>query len=150
MQIFHLRRSTGLELITHSEAETEAAGEALASRLSAGSIVALRGGLGSGKTAFTRGFARGLGITARVTSPTFTIVNEYVGTPPLFHFDLYRLHDAFELDAIGFYEYTERGGICVIEWSEILGDELPQSAVIVTLEVTGDEARKITIDGADI
>ena len=136
-----------MELLSHSEVETEAFGSRLAEKLNAGALVALRGSLGAGKTAFTRGIAHGLGITARVTSPTFTIVNEYAGNPPLFHFDLYRLTGSDELDTIGFYEYLDRGGVSVIEWSEILGDELPTDAVIVTLSRVDDETRKITIEG---
>ena len=139
-----------MEFLSQSENETEALGFRLAQKLDAGVPVALRGGLGTGKTAFTRGLARGLGITARVTSPTFTIVNEYAGNPPLFHFDLYRLEGAGDLDSIGFYEYIDRGGVCVIEWSEILGGELPKDAVIVALERVDDFTRKITIEGIDI
>ena len=148
-----------MELISHNEAETEALGFRLAEKLKPGDLVALQGGLGVGKTAFTRGIARGLGITARVTSPTFTIVNEYAGTPPLFHFDLYRLTGPDELEPIGFYEYLDRGGVSVIEWSEVLGDELPTDAVIVALETidhstagsyVAGSTRKITIEGIDI
>ena len=139
-----------MELLSHSENETEALGFRLAEKLNPGALVALRGGLGAGKTAFTRGLALGLGITARVTSPTFTIVNEYAGNTPLFHFDLYRLSAADDLDAIGFYEYLDRGGVCVIEWSELLGDELPQDAIVVTLERVDENTRKITIEGIEI
>ena len=138
-----------LEFITKSESETRELGARLAKSLTPDRVVALRGGLGAGKTAFTRGLAEGLGISARVTSPTFTIVNEYVGTPPLFHFDLYRLGGSDELDTIGFYEYLDRGGITVIEWSEIMGTELPSDAVIITLERVDDNTRKITVDGMD-
>lgn len=104
--------------VTRSEAETEALGEALAKILRAGDVVAMRGGMGAGKTALVRGLARGLGEKARVTSPTYTIVNEYETVPPLFHFDLYRLGSADELYEIGFDDYLTRGGICMIEWSE--------------------------------
>lgn len=137
-----------LEFLSRSEAETEKHGFELAKKLQPGALVALRGGLGAGKTAYTRGIARGLGIAARVTSPTFTIVNEYDGSPALFHFDLYRLLGPDELDTIGFYEYLDRGGVTVVEWSEILKDELPPEAVIVTLEAVDDDTRKITIEGA--
>ena len=107
-----------MEYISHSEAETEAFGERLAAALSPGAVVAYRGGLGMGKTAFTRGLARGLGCRGRVTSPTFTIVNEYDGPTPLFHFDMYRLTDADALFDIGWEDYLARGGICAVEWSE--------------------------------
>ena len=139
-----------MELLSHSEAETQELGSRLAKKLAPGALVALRGGLGAGKTAFTRGIADGLGITARVTSPTFTIVNEYAGTPPLFHFDLYRLSGADELDTIGFYEYLDRGGVSVIEWSEVMGDELPPDAVVVTLGHVDESTRIITIEGIEI
>lgn len=104
--------------ITRSEAETEALGGALAKILRAGDVVAMRGGMGAGKTALVRGLALGLGEQGRVTSPTYTIVNEYETVPPLFHFDLYRLGSADELYEIGFDDYLTRGGICMIEWSE--------------------------------
>lgn len=136
-----------MEYLSRSENETIDLGCKLSKKLMPGSLVALRGGLGAGKTAFTRGIALGLGITARVTSPTFTIVNEYAGTPPLFHFDLYRLIDADELDTIGFYEYLDRGGVTVIEWSEILDKELPKDAIIVTIEAVDENTRKVSIEG---
>src|SRR5699024_1158231 len=102
-----------MEYLSNSEAETEALGEALAGRLTAGDVIAVSGDLGAGKTAFTRGLARGLGVTERVTSPTFTIVNEYLGGRlPLFHFDLYRLSSAEELFDIGWEDYLDRGGVC--------------------------------------
>ena len=139
-----------MEFISNNETETQELGSKLAKKLTPGALVALRGGLGAGKTAFTRGLAAGLGITTRVTSPTFTIVNEYAGTPSLFHFDLYRLNGAEELDDIGFYEYLDRGGITVIEWSEIMGGGLPTDAVIVTLERVDDNIRKVLIEGIDL
>ena len=105
-----------MEILSHSEAETEAAGERLGASLSPGTVLAYRGGLGMGKTAFTRGLARGLGCTGRVTSPTFTIVNEYEGRIPLFHFDMYRLPDSDALFDIGWDDYLDRGGVCAVEW----------------------------------
>ena len=100
-----------MEYISNSPAETEALGEALAARLTAGTVVAFTGDLGAGKTAFTRGLARGLGVPDRVTSPTFTIVNEYEGGRlPLFHFDMYRLGSSDELFDIGWEDYLARGG----------------------------------------
>lgn len=107
-----------MEYYTKNELETERVGEEFAKLLRAGDVVAMRGGMGAGKTAFVRGLARGMGETDRVTSPTYTIVNEYETTPPLFHFDLYRLGSADELYEIGFDDYLTRGGVCVIEWSE--------------------------------
>ncbi len=105
-----------MEIITNSPEQTEAAGAALAEHLSPGAVIAYRGDLGAGKTAFTRGLARGLGITEPVTSPTYTIVNEYTsGRLPLFHFDMYRLSSADELFDIGWEDYLQRGGICAVE-----------------------------------
>ena len=136
--------------LTHNEQETEAVGEALASRLEAGAVVAYLGGLGAGKTAFTRGLARGLGCTCRVTSPTFTIVNEYEGRVSLFHFDLYRLGGEDELFDIGWEDYLTRGGVCAVEWSEQAAAALPPDAVTVTItrHPEQEDWREITIEGA--
>ena len=107
-----------MEYLSHSTAETESIGASLGQRLLPGSVLAYRGDLGMGKTAFTRGLASGLGFTGRVTSPTFTIVNEYEGRIPLFHFDMYRLGSSEELFDIGWEDYLSRGGVCAVEWSE--------------------------------
>ncbi len=107
-----------MDFLTKNEAETERVGEEFAKCLKAGDVVAMCGEMGAGKTAFVRGVARGLGTDARVTSPTYTIVNEYFTAPPLFHFDLYRLSSADELYEIGFDDYIARGGVCLIEWFE--------------------------------
>ena len=133
---------------TESAAQTEALGRELGARLRPGSVVAFRGGLGMGKTAFTRGLAQGLGCTGRVTSPTFTIVNEYRGNIPLFHFDMYRLSSSDELFDIGWEDYLSRGGVCAVEWSENVEDAL-QDAIRVTIEKDADEpdTRHITITG---
>ena len=136
---------------TESAEQTEALGQKLGASLPAGSVVAFRGGLGMGKTAFTRGLARGLGCTGRVTSPTFTIVNEYRGSIPLFHFDMYRLESSDALFDIGWEDYLERGGVCVVEWSENVADALPQDAVVVTIaRGEGDNERIITVEGGGI
>ena len=138
-----------MEYITHSPAETEAVGEALAKTLRPGTVLAFRGDLGAGKTAFTRGLGRGLGCTERVTSPTYTIVNEYTsGRLPLFHFDMYRLRSSEDLFDIGWEDYLERGGVCAVEWSENVDDAL-DGAIWITIEKTGDDSRKITIEGGD-
>jgi len=134
---------------TNSPAETEAIGAALGKILPAGTILAYRGDLGAGKTAFTRGLARGLGYDEPVTSPTYTIVNEYLGGRlPLFHFDMYRLASADDLWDIGWEDYLDRGGICAVEWSENV-EEAIEEAVFVTIEKTGEESRRITIEGGD-
>lgn len=140
------KKENTLEYITHSPAETEAVGEALAKTLRPGTVLAFRGDLGAGKTAFTRGLGRGLGCTERVTSPTYTIVNEYTsGRLPLFHFDMYRLRSSEDLFDIGWEDYLERGGVCAVEWSENVADAL-DGAIRITIEKTGDDSRKITIE----
>ena len=139
-----------MEFISRSEGETEALGARLAGLLSPGDVVSLYGDLGVGKTAFTRGVARGLGIAGRVTSPTFTIVNEYDGAVPLFHFDMYRLGSSDELYDIGWDDYLERGGVCAVEWSERVADALPEDAVTVDIaRGETDEERIITVTGVE-
>ena len=129
-----------------SEAETERIGENLARALPEGSVVALYGDLGAGKTAFVRGMARGLGIEARVSSPTFTIVNEYAGGGrELLHFDMYRLGGAEELFDIGWDDYLARGAVCAVEWSENVEDAFDGSEVRVTLRKLSDTLREIEI-----
>ena len=137
-----------MEYLSHSPEETEHIGEELGRTLHAGSVVAYRGGLGMGKTAFTRGLARGLGCRGRVTSPTFTIVNEYSGDIPLFHFDMYRLGSSDELFDIGWEDYLARGGVCAVEWSENVEDAL-RDAIHITIEKDPLEpdTRRITIEG---
>ena len=136
-----------MEIITHSPQETEALGAALAQRLQAGTVIAYRGDLGAGKTAFTRGLARGLGCRDLVTSPTYTIVNEYLGgSLPLFHFDMYRLGSSDDLFDIGWEDYLDRGGICAVEWSENVEDAM-EGAVSINIEKLGEDDRKITIEG---
>ena len=129
--------------LARSEAETEALGERLARGLSPGAVIAYRGGLGAGKTAFTRGIARGLGCPGRVTSPTFTIVDEHEGGRlPLFHFDLYRLDGAGELFDLGWEDYLDRGGVCAVEWSERAEEALPPETVYVSLSPTETEGER--------
>ena len=138
-----------MEYITHSPAQTEAVGAALAARLSPGAVIAYRGDLGAGKTAFTRGLARGLGVKENVTSPTFTIVNEYLsGRMPLFHFDMYRLGSEDELFDIGWEDYLERGGVCAVEWSENVWGAM-EDAIVVTVSRVDEDTRKIVIEGGD-
>ena len=138
-----------MEYITNSPRETEAVGAALARVLTPGSVIAYRGDLGAGKTAFTRGLARGLGVKESVTSPTYTIVNEYLsGSMPLFHFDMYRLGSEDELFDIGWEDYLERGGVCAVEWSENVWGAM-EDAVIVTISRLGEDTRRIEIEGGD-
>lgn len=136
-----------MEIITHSERETEEAGAALARRVPDSTVVAMYGELGSGKTAFVRGMARGMGIDCRVSSPTFTIVNEYEGERTLIHFDMYRLGSANELYGIGWDDYLDRGAVCAVEWSENVQDAFTGGEVTVRFEKTGENERRITIGG---
>jgi len=136
-----------MEFITHSPEQTEAIGAALGKKLKPGTVIAYQGDLGAGKTAFTRGVACGLGAKESVTSPTYTIVNEYLsGKYPLFHFDMYRLASADDLFDIGWEDYLDRGGVCAVEWSENVADAM-EGAIIVTIEKLGENARRITIEG---
>lgn len=138
-----------MEWITNSPEQTERVGEALAKVLQPGTVIAYRGDLGAGKTAFTRGLARGLGVKEIVTSPTYTIVNEYLGGRlPLFHFDMYRLGSEEELFDIGWEDYLERGGVCAVEWSENVWDAM-ENPIIITISRLGETSRKIEIEGGE-
>lgn len=132
---------------TNSERETEKLGEKLARKLPDGAVVAMYGDLGAGKTAFVRGMAEGLGLDCRVSSPTFTIVNEYIGARSLFHFDMYRLGSADELFDIGWEDYLSRGAICAVEWSENVREAFSGDEVTVSIEKLDEQRRKITIEG---
>ena len=139
----------GMQITTHSADETQALGQRLAKRLLPGDVIAYFGDLGAGKTALTRGIAQGLGVTDLVTSPTYTIVNEYLtGRSPLFHFDMYRLGSSDELFDIGWEDYLARGGVCAVEWSENVEDAL-RDAIHITIEKDPLEpdTRRITIEG---
>ena len=138
-----------MEFITNSPEQTEQVGQRLGQTLRPGTVLAYLGDLGAGKTAFTRGLARGLGATEMVTSPTYTIVNEYLsGRMPLFHFDMYRLSSSDDLWDIGWEDYLERGGVCAVEWSENVADAM-EGAVTVRIEKLGEDARRITIEGGE-
>ena len=138
-----------MTFLSNSPTETEAIGTALGKILTPGTVLAYRGDLGAGKTAFTRGLARGLGCTDIVTSPTYTIVNEYLGGRlPLFHFDMYRLRSSDDLFDIGWDDYLDRNGVCAVEWSENVDDAM-EDAIYITIEKLGDDARRITIEGGD-
>ena len=138
-----------MQFVSHNTQETEQFGEEVAKSLRGGDVLAFTGSLGMGKTAFTRGLARGLGCRGRVTSPTFTIVNEYDGKTPLFHFDMYRLGPSDELFDIGWDDYLARGGVCAVEWSERVSDALPDDTIYVDI-ARGEEdenMRTITVTG---
>ena len=132
-------------IYSNSEAQTSLAGEKLAKILKPGDVIAFYGDLGAGKTAFTRGLAKGLGLGSRVNSPTFTIVNEYLGEIPLFHFDMYRLGDADELFEIGWEDYLDRGGVCAVEWSENVEGAFPPETIVISIRKTGESSREIDI-----
>ena len=138
------------EYITHNERETEELGARLSSGLPGGAVIAMYGDLGAGKTAFVRGMARGMGLNCRVSSPTFTIVNEYLGERELIHFDMYRLSGADELFDIGWEDYLNRGAVCAVEWSENVEDAFFGDEIRVTIEKLSDTDRKITIEGAEL
>lgn len=140
-----------MEYQSQSVGETEQIGADLAVRLKPDAVLAFTGDLGAGKTAFIRGLARGLGIIERVTSPTFTIVNEYEGGRlPLFHFDMYRLGSSDELFDIGWEDYLARGGVCAVEWSETVADALEKGCIRVDIRRgDGETQRIITIEGEE-
>lgn len=138
------------EFISHSQLETEEMGRKLAEKLPGGSVVAMYGDLGAGKTAFVRGMAKGMGLSCRVSSPTFTIVNEYLGERELIHFDMYRLSSADELFDIGWEDYLSRGAVCAVEWSENVQDAFFGDEVVVRIEKLSETDRKITIEGAEL
>ena len=135
-----------MTIISNSWEQTFEAGKTLAKKLSPGDVIAFHGDLGAGKTVFVRGLAEGLGLDARVTSPTFTIVNEYEGDIPLFHFDMYRLSGSDELFEIGWEDYLSRGGICAVEWSEITEDAFPENTINIYIKKIDDNSREITIE----
>jgi tRNA threonylcarbamoyladenosine biosynthesis protein TsaE len=134
-------------LVTDSEEETAAAGERLAARVQPGQVVLLHGDLGAGKTAFVRGLARGLGAPADdVSSPTFTIIQEYRGRIPLYHVDLYRLQPA-EVEELGLDEIVDSGGVVAIEWATRWRDP-PGGAWVVRIDHDGEDRRRISIAGS--
>ncbi len=131
--------------VTNSPAETEAVGALLAGKLKGGDVVALYGGLGMGKTAFVRGLAFGLGLNAEVSSPTFALVHDYGGSPPLVHFDMYRVSGWDDLYSTGFFDYMDSGAILVIEWSENIEAALPENTTRVRIEQLTINQRRIEL-----
>ncbi len=135
--------------ISKSPEETESIGQNLGEKLQYGVVIAFKGGLGMGKTCFTRGLARGLGSTDTVTSPTFALINEYLsGRLPLYHFDMYRISGWEDLYSTGFFDYIAEGGVLACEWSENIENALPDDTVFVEFERIDDFTRQITIKGA--
>lgn len=139
-----------LKLHSGSATETEKIAEKLAQKISGGTVIAFFGGLGMGKTAFTRGLARGLGNTSAVSSPTFAIVNDYGGNPPLVHFDMYKVSTWEDLYSSGFFDYCDMGAVIAVEWSENIENALPENTVRVYIEKgEGESDRIITVEGMD-
>ncbi len=137
-----------IEKVSNSPAETEAFAEALAQRLCGGEIIAFRGSMGMGKTCFTRGLAKGLGFTGQVTSPTFALVNEYIGGRlPLYHFDMYRIEGWDDLYSSGYFDYMEMGGVIAAEWSENIEGALEGKVIRVEISRIDENIRKITVEG---
>ena len=140
-----------LTFTSHSPQQTEQFAKELAPRLKPGDVLAFTGGMGAGKTAFTRGLAAGLSVSGEVASPTFSIVNVYPGQkggPSLFHFDMYRITDPDELETTGFFDYLEDNGILVVEWSEHIADDLPpERTIFISIDKTGENTRTITVKG---
>lgn len=140
-----------VSFVTKSAAETEELAAQIAKKLMPGTVIAFFGGMGMGKTAFTRGLARGLGLDSHVSSPTFAIVNDYGGNPPLVHFDMYRVTSWEDLYTTGFYDYMDMGAILAVEWSENIENAIPENAVRITIEQgSSDDERIITIDGIEV
>ena len=138
-------------MTTTSPRETELLGERLAQQLKGGEVLALFGGMGMGKTAFTRGLAHGLDVPEPVSSPTFALVNEYAGRLPLYHFDMYRVTSWDDLYSTGFFDYLETGGVLVIEWSENIEEALPENTVkIIFKRGNGENDREIEIEGLEL
>lgn len=139
-----------LKILSTSPEDTLAAGKALGRTLKPGAVVGLAGELGCGKTVFAKGIADGLDVpqSAAVTSPTFTVINEYAGSLPLYHFDLYRLNKPSELEDIGASHYLWGKGVCVIEWADLFPGELPEQTIMVHFRVTGPSERRIFIQTA--
>lgn len=132
--------------ITHSAEETIKFAEKLGSMLKAGDMIAYKGGLGAGKTTFTRGLAIGLGLGDNVTSPTFALVNEYCGDINLYHFDMYRITNEDDLESSGFYDYDFENNVAAVEWSENIADFLPKNTIYITINALNETEREIIIE----
>ncbi len=140
-----------IEFISNSPDETIALGKKIAASLNAGSVAAISGALGSGKTCLTKGIALGLGLTENITSPTYTIINEYQreGSPALYHIDAYRLNCDKDFEDIGGIDIINSGGISIIEWSERIPNSIPKNSISISLEIKDALSRSIKIKGLD-
>ncbi len=135
------------QFVSNSPKQTEEFAEKLAARLQAGDVLAFFGPMGMGKTCFTRGLCRGIGFTGDVNSPTFALVNEYIGGRlPVFHFDMYRITNWENLYSSGYFDYLEQNGVTVIEWSENIENALPNRFISVTIDKKDEDTRVITVD----
>ncbi|MFJ7978470.1 tRNA (adenosine(37)-N6)-threonylcarbamoyltransferase complex ATPase subunit type 1 TsaE [Peribacillus sp. NPDC096379] len=132
------------EWVSRSELETVDFASSLAEKLNAGDVLALEGDLGAGKTAFTKGLAKGLGVKRNVNSPTFTIIKEYMGRLPLYHMDVYRVSEEEEED-LGFDEYFEGEGVTVVEWAHLIQEQLPEEILTIQIFRLGDSKRRIVL-----
>lgn len=133
--------------ISHSPEETISFAKKIGALIKGGDVIAYRGGMGAGKTTFTRGLCVGMGLPDEVTSPTFALVNEYRGDIMLYHFDMYRIMGADDLETTGFYDYMGKDSVLAVEWSENISDCLPDGTIYITLERVDDNTRKIMVDG---
>ncbi len=139
------------KFLSDSPEKTEEIACALATHLKSGDVIAYIGGLGMGKTCFTRGLAKGLGFSGQVTSPTFDIINEYTGgSLTLYHFDMYRIQSWEDLDSCGFFDYMESGGVLAVEWSENIENALPKNTIFIEFKRIDDTTREIIIRGCEI
>lgn len=139
-----------MRIVTHSPEETVRAAEKLGSLLRPGDMIAYKGGLGAGKTTFTRGLAIGLGLGDNVSSPTFALVNEYTGKElSLYHFDMYRITNEGDLESTGFWDYDFSRNVAVVEWSENISEFLPENVIYITIEPLGDTDREIIIEDGE-
>ncbi len=142
-----------MEFVSNSREETACIAEKLSKYIKPGDIVCLNGGLGAGKTAFTSGFARGLGYKGYVQSPTFTLINEYCGDIMIYHFDVYRIDESDEMYDIGIDDYLFGDGVCIIEWSERISELLPENVINVDIKKDislGENFRRIIVRGGDM
>lgn len=136
-----------IKLISNSPEETIEYAEKIGSLLNGGEIIAYKGSMGAGKTTFTRGLCIGLGLPDEVTSPTFALVNEYRGKITLYHFDMYRIQSADDLETTGFYDYISDDSVLAVEWSENISEALPQNTIYITFDRIDENTREITIEG---
>lgn len=136
-----------LRFKTNNARETEQLGMAIGKALKGGEVIAMTGDLGAGKTTLTKALAKSLGIDEHVTSPTFTIVNEYEGRLKLFHFDVYRIADIEEMYDLGFEEYIYGDGVSIIEWSNLIKEILPEDTINIEILASGDDTRTISLSG---